>query len=817
MKLLSKSLLVLVVLLFLAACEKEKTTHKPDTAAALANYWDGQTNLANSLVNRDATMNSIEQAIMNLGNSKDPNPYAELDALVNTYIQQSDAAADYFIAMRDLENNIVPYGDDKGLLGDIARGIYNKSADAVISSGRMVRSGYRVLSGKQSLRQVLNDPESGIPIVSSFAADLQRHNANRDAAIRYSILQNDTQEGNVPIPDLPGNTLEEKANYYINLSDEDPLKLELRSYVSLWDADEKIRTAATAKKLGETGVKLVGDAYGGGIGEWTNEVLNQHMTPDQDPSDKGSMKIKVNSSASGNPPIQGPKTLIIDRVDTPDNDPRVTVIIDAPAELTQELPTGNYNVIAMADEFIRNVEGAVSVVKENLTNQVNQLLKLAENAIIIESITPNPETVTLGSTARVNLVCMSTLGQNLSFNWSITGGEYSNMNGNTHVLSFKPGAEGTYDIACEVTDTFGNMKHASTSIQVIDAKISLQQVEMTAEQINDGILNPGELATYRIYVTNDGQTDLTGTANMEGFGGVLLGFNSGYAEIPAGETAQFMVNVQVPPAFSEANATMELRYLVADQTGNPVLLTVPIAIPVEFYAEINPITSPVTDRILTISGRVANPQLTRANLIIDGEADQAYSVELNNGSFSQQVVIGGSSTPVNHTVEVYATSGSLIATHVLTFTSQVPPTALRVTLTWDTGETDVDLWVTDPNGEKCYYANRNTASGLSLDFDDTNGYGPENITTTNIIPGDYFVQVHYYSDHDWENAIGTNATVVIRVDEGSPDEVVTNYYGFLADTGAMWNVTTLTFDGATWKLKENNQFGTRSSDTLPAK
>lgn len=304
---------------------------------------------------------------------------------------------------------------------------------------------------------------------------------------------------------------------------------------------------------------------------------------------------------------------------------------------------------------------------------------------------------------------------------------------------------------------------------------------------------------------------------MEGFGGVLLGFNSGYAEIPAGETAQFMVNVQVPPAFSEANATMELRYLVADQTGNPVLLTLPIAIPVEFYAEINPITSPVTDRILTISGRVANPQLTRANLIIDGEADQAYSVELNNGSFSQQVVIGGSSTPVNHTVEVYATSGSLIATHVLTFTSQVPPTALRVTLTWDTGGTDVDLWVTDPNGEKCYYANRNTASGLSLDFDDTNGYGPENITTTNIIPGDYFVQVHYYSDHDWENAIGTNATVVIRVDEGSPDEVVTNYYGFLADTGAMWNVTTLTFDGATWKLKENNQFGTRSSDTLPAK
>jgi uncharacterized protein YfaP (DUF2135 family) len=817
MKLIVKCLLVLLLMLLFAACEKDEDPDNPDTAAALADYWEGQTNLTNSLVDRDGTMNSIEQTILNLGNSKSEDPFAELDALVNTYTQQSDAAAAYFIAMRDLEDNIVPYGDDKGLLGDIARGIYNKSADAVISSGRMVRSGFRVLTGKQSLRQVLNDPESGIPIVSSFAADLHRHNADRDAAIRYTILQNDSQEGNVPISDLPGNTLEEKANYYLNLSDEDPLKLELRSYVSLWDSDEKIRTAATAKKLGETGVKIVGDAYGGGAGEWTNEVLNQHMTDNQDADDKGSVKIKVNSSDAGNPPIQGPKTLIIDRVDTPDSDPRVTVIIDAPAELTQELPSGDYNVIAMADEFIRNVEGAVAVVKDNLTNQVNELLKLAENAIIIEGITPNPETLTLGSTASVNLVCMSTLGQNLSFNWTITGGDYTNMNGNTHALSFKPSVEGTYDISCEVTDPFGNMKHAATSIQVIDARISLTQVEQTAEQINDDMLNPGELATYRIYVKNDGETDLSGTASMEGYGGVALGFNNGPAEIPAGETAQFMVNVQVPANFSEANAEMELRYLVMDQAQNPVLLSVPVSIPVEFYAEIDPITSPVTERVLTITGRVANPQLNSANLIIDGESDQAYSVELNNGNFSQQIVISGSAAPEQHSVELMATSGSLTATDTATFTSQVPPTALRVTLTWDTGDTDVDLWVTDPNGEKCYYANSTTASGLTLDFDDTNGFGPENITTTNIIPGDYFVQVHYYSDHDSENAIGSNAATVIRLNEGSPDEVVTNYYGFLADTGAMWNVTTLTFDGATWKLKENNQYSTRSADTLPAK
>ncbi|MDD2683912.1 MAG: hypothetical protein PHY21_07280 [Candidatus Cloacimonetes bacterium] len=816
MKVFVKILLLMLSVFMLASCDNdEKET--PDASAALAGYWENQSNLTASLVSRDATMHSMEQTILALGSSKDEDPFAEWETLVNTYNQQCGDAANYFIDMRNLEDNIVPYGSDKGLLGDIARGVYNKAADAVISSGRMVRSGFRVLTGKQSLRQVLNDPESGIPIVSSFAAELQQHNAARDAAISQSILNGDSQEGFVPINDLPGATAQDKVNYYLNLPDEDPQKLELRSYVSLWDPDERIRTAATAKKLGETGVKLVGDAYGGGVGEWTNEVLVQHMNDDQDPDDKGSLKIKVNSADSGTPPIEGPKTIIIDRADVPESEPKITVIMDAPQELVQELPSGNYNIIAIADEFIRNVDSAVTVAKEVLTNQVNELLKLAENAIIVEGISANPEVITLGGTAYVNIACMSTLGQNLDFNWSITGGAYTNISANNNQLSFKPSAEGTYNVACEIKDSFGNLKNVQSSVSVINAHLTLQQTELTNEQITDSILNPGELATYRIYVTNDGEADLTGTAGMQGFDGVQLGFNSGYAEIPAGETAQFMVNVQLPANFSEPNANMELQYLVEDSNQNPVLLSVPISIPVDFYAEIDPIESPVTDRVLTISGTVANPMLQNANLIIDGESEQAFEVELTNGRFSQQVAIGGSTAETPHTVELTATSGSLTASTTANFTSQVLPTALRITLSWDTGGTDVDLWVTDPNGERCYYAHRNTASGLSLDFDDTNGYGPENITTSSIIPGDYVVQVHFYSDHDSQNAIGTNAGVVIRINEGSPDETVNNYYGFLGDTGAMWAVTTLTFDGATWRLKEKNTHTQVDPSSLPAK
>ena len=817
MKIAIRTLLLLSLIFTLASCDKDSDSKPSTTSMALANYWSSQTDLATSLETRDATMTSIQQQINSLGTAKSKDAIDEIDALVNGYVSQSNEAATFFAEMRNLEDNIRPYGDDKNIFGDIARGVYNKASDAVISSGRMVRSGWRVLSGRQSLTQVLNDPESGIPIVSSFAAELHRHNADRDAVIRQAILDNNSQDGWVPISSLPGATPQEKANAYLNLADDDPLKMGTRRDVMFWDADERQRTANTAKKLGETGVKIVADAYGGGAGEWTNEVLNQHMGQGQSPNDKGTLEIKVRSTDAGNPPIQQPKTIIIDKVNTPDSDPRVTVIVNAPETLECELPSGDYNIIAAAEDFIRNVEGAVSVVYNEAQQQFNDLLKLAENAIIIEGISSDSDVVSTGATVGINLTCVSTLGQDLSFSWEITGGEYSNMNANKNRLSFTPQAEGDYTASVEVTDSFNNTRHASITISAIDAKLSFEQYEITSEDIIDDVLNPGELATVRLYVTNTGSKDLTGTTDLIAQGGIGVGFNQSTAEIPVGETAQFLANIQIPATYSQDTAELELKYLVQNQAGDPVLISIPISIPVEFYVEINPIESPVEDRVITIRGRVANPQLNRAILILDADSQQAYEMELYNGYFQQNVIVGSSTEEQQHTVEVTAISGSLEASDTMSFTSQIPPTALRVTLTWDTNGTDVDLWVTDPNGERCYYANSTTASGLTLDFDDTNGFGPENITTTNIVPGDYLVQVHYYSDHDYENAISTNAVVVIRINEGTPDETVNNYYGYLYDTGDLWTVTTLTFDGVTWRIKDQNQRAMQDSSLLPLK
>ena len=53
------------------------------------------------------------------------------------------------------------------------------------------------------------------------------------------------------------------------------------------------------------------------------------------------------------------------------------------------------------------------------------------------------------------------------------------------------------------------------------------------------------------------------------------------------------------------------------------------------------------------------------------------------------------------------------------------PVDMRVVLNWDADATDIDLWVTDPTGEKCFYSHNRTKIGGFMTNDFTQGYGPE--------------------------------------------------------------------------------------------
>ncbi|CAL2107655.1 TonB-dependent SusC/RagA subfamily outer membrane receptor [Tenacibaculum sp. 190524A02b] len=71
---------------------------------------------------------------------------------------------------------------------------------------------------------------------------------------------------------------------------------------------------------------------------------------------------------------------------------------------------------------------------------------------------------------------------------------------------------------------------------------------------------------------------------------------------------------------------------------------------------------------------------------------------------------------------------------------------IRVVVDWNHNDTDLDLWVIDPNGEKAYYGNKNTKTGGRMSEDLTEGYGPESFMIKNAIKGTYQIKVDYYVD-----------------------------------------------------------------------
>jgi hypothetical protein len=105
---------------------------------------------------------------------------------------------------------------------------------------------------------------------------------------------------------------------------------------------------------------------------------------------------------------------------------------------------------------------------------------------------------------------------------------------------------------------------------------------------------------------------------------------------------------------------------------------------------------------------------------------------------------------------------------------------IQISLTWNT-QTDVDLWLTEPDGNKIYYANPTSSSGGQLDYDNVTGYGPENIFFLNEAPsGEYRVEVNYFSGAPTV----TNYNVVVK----NGDNV--NTYSGVLETDDQTNLIT---------------------------
>ncbi len=117
---------------------------------------------------------------------------------------------------------------------------------------------------------------------------------------------------------------------------------------------------------------------------------------------------------------------------------------------------------------------------------------------------------------------------------------------------------------------------------------------------------------------------------------------------------------------------------------------------------------------------------------------------------------------------------------------------LVITMAWNTDNTDVDLHVTDPTGEECFYSHPDTRIGGHLTTDVTQGFGPEMFVLRKAIPGDFQVKAHYYSSD--ANREGTRTRVFLRVYQnwGTENEVVNSHTVLLSQGEQMHDVATVT-------------------------
>ncbi len=95
---------------------------------------------------------------------------------------------------------------------------------------------------------------------------------------------------------------------------------------------------------------------------------------------------------------------------------------------------------------------------------------------------------------------------------------------------------------------------------------------------------------------------------------------------------------------------------------------------------------------------------------------------------------------------------------------------LRIVLEWDADATDMDLWVTEPSGERCLYSHNRTTIGGWMSNDMTQGYGPEEYFVRRAMPGQYKIQANYYgsSQQTLSGAVTLQATLITNF--GRPDE-----------------------------------------------
>jgi len=779
--------LLLATMALLPACSRDDDESgpadltDPGPGEALADYWDAGGNAGEALTE----VNDLWAAFAAL--AADPAVPADstLQAAVDFATACEDAAS-MLHAWHDLEQNIVPQGE-KAQFTDLARetalDVLATAATAAETGAEGLVVSWKVLGGLQGLREAFVDPDGTIPVAGILAGQLESRLTYRDEQVVAAILDGQDRGGLLPLDELEGASAAERAEWYTSLDGDHPLKRQCRAAVPSWDSAEQTISMTVLERAARGHLRLFADVGAGGS---PLADLAGHLTGADESAPTIHNLTFALRNGDGSEPITGAALLVIRRRDQSSQAPRLAVLTGASAQILADLPAGTYDILALAEGWARDI--VCDAATSNGLQIPLRLRHLQQETLILETVEA-PDMAGAGMRVNLRAIAASTSGDGLSFSWDIRGGEIENVQPAGDACVFTPATAGTYIAAVTVRDEHGNACTDSTTIEVTSFALEVFRTEFLIEQIPDFHFNPGESDTLWIWVANRGDDTVVGTPRLTGRDGLDLDISESAWTLGAGRQTRWQVPVSLPVDWDQPRAKMDFSFTVGDET-----LVQELDFRVDFYVTMNYIRSPVTSRILAVSGIVANPSLEVAQLVVDRDRNLVYDLPLDNGTFEQVVILAGSEVTRRIRVEVAAESGNRRETAGAGFMAAITRADFRATLFWDTNGTDVDLWVTDPDGEKCYFANKTTASGLELDIDDVTGYGPENITgESNLPPGEYLVQLHYYSDHG--TGLASHCTVMITLHEGTDDEMVEIYEQTIAD-GDVWTVATVTWDGA---------------------
>jgi len=99
------------------------------------------------------------------------------------------------------------------------------------------------------------------------------------------------------------------------------------------------------------------------------------------------------------------------------------------------------------------------------------------------------------------------------------------------------------------------------------------------------------------------------------------------------------------------------------------------------------------------------------------------------------------------------------------------PLDLRAVMSWDSDNTDIDLWVTDPNGEPAYYGNPLSYQGGRMSQDATGGYGPEEFSLRHAKPGSYKIEAQFFGHRQQVVSNTTTIQLVLSLRFGTREQV----------------------------------------------